>query len=257
MLGDDLATFRFAGGDWRVGVTGGYLHDSFRLSQLASSGSVESILGGVYMGVNFGNLRLNAGALYGTNTNATTRTVNIGDVAFAHFGGETWAAFGQAGYRFTFSQPSLNAFGISVANVEPFIGAAAIDVRSSTANEEGSTAALTGFGKSFVVDSTTLGARTALAFTFTPDLPIFFNGALGWQHAFGNLSPTTLAAVQGNLQSTSVVSGGVPIARNALVTQVGLNYRVKPTIKVGVTYTGQYSGHAYDNAFNANLHIDF
>ena len=138
--------------------------------------------------------------------------------------------------------------------MEPFAGAAAIKISNSTANEEGGTTPLTTFGKSFDVETTTLGLKTEL--TFAPQLPIFFKGELGWRHAYGKVTPSALVAAQGSAQGTNVASS-IPLDRNTLVTEIGVNYWASATVRVGVSYSGQYSPRSYDNSFRANLHMDF
>jgi hypothetical protein len=50
---------------------------------------------------------------------------------------------------------------------------------------------------------------------------------------------------------------GTPIARNALVTELGLNYAIGPSATIGIAYSGQYAGAANENAGKASLTVRF
>jgi fibronectin-binding autotransporter adhesin len=252
VLGGDVSALSFMGGDWRFGVAGGYTNDSIKVSQELSSGTFESVFGGVYAGASFGAVQLRAGALYGTNTTSTARSVNFGDSAFANYGGSTVQAFGEAGYRIHLSGVNLGGMGFSRASVEPFAGAAVIQIHQNGFTEEGGSAPLTGFGRNFNLQTTTLGVKGELAFA---SMPLTLSTTLGWRHAFGDVVPSALLAFQGGVQIFS--ASGVPIDRDAFVAEVGVNYAVSSMLTVGLSYSGQLGQRAYDNAFKGRLNLSF
>jgi outer membrane autotransporter protein len=116
-------------------------------------------------------------------------------------------------------------------------------------NESG-LAAMSG-STSFDTTYTTLGAHGAYA------LPGSFTAraTLGWQHAFGDLSPITTLAFQP--AGAAFGLAGSPIARDALVTELGVDYAIGPTASIGLTYAGQYSGSAAENSAKANFTLRF
>jgi fibronectin-binding autotransporter adhesin len=204
------------------------------VSQRLSSANFESVFGGVYAGASFGAVRLRAGALYGTNSTSTTRQVifpGFADATSSSHGGSTAQAFGEAGYRIQLSGPSLGGLSFSRTSIEPFAGAAAIRIHQNGFTEGGGIAALTGTAKDFDIETTTLGVRSELAFA---NMPVTFTSMLAWRHPFGNVVPSTLLAFQGGAQSFSV--SGIPIDRDALVAETGVNYAVSSMLTVGLSY---------------------
>jgi fibronectin-binding autotransporter adhesin len=237
----------------RLGLAGGYTNDSLSVSQRLSSGAFESVFGGLYGGASLGAIQLRAGALYGANSTSTTRSIvfpNFADSAGSSYGGSTAQAFGELGYRIGFSDPSM---GLSRASFEPFIGAAAIHIHQNGFVEAGGAAALIGFGRSYDLATTTLGLRAET--TLAGPLPVTLRALLGWRHAYGNVVPTALMAFQGGAQAFGIT--GVPLARNAVVTEAGLDYAVSSMVTVGVSYSGQYGPRATDTAFKGHLDVSF
>jgi outer membrane autotransporter protein len=116
-------------------------------------------------------------------------------------------------------------------------------------NESG-LAAMSG-STSFDTTYTTLGAHGSYA------LPGNFTAraTLGWQHAFGDVNPiTTLAFEPGG---AAFGLAGSPIARDALVTELGVDYAIGLRATLGLTYAGQYSGSASENSAKANFTLRF
>jgi uncharacterized protein with beta-barrel porin domain len=50
---------------------------------------------------------------------------------------------------------------------------------------------------------------------------------------------------------------GVPIDRDAFVSETSLDYAVSNSVTVGASYWGQYGRHATDSAFEGHLDISF
>ncbi|MFI5011657.1 MAG: autotransporter domain-containing protein [Hyphomicrobiales bacterium] len=256
MLGGDVGVRGFAGGDWRFGVAGGYTNDQIDVRQRLSSGSFESVFGGLYGGASFGAVQLRTGLVYGVNTTSTSRTIvfpGFADAAGSSYGGSTAQAFGEAGYRIGFSGLNVLGMGLSRASLEPFVGAAAIHIHQNGFTEAGGAAALTGFGRSYDLATTTIGLRAETSFAGA--LPVTLRALLGWRHGFGDVVPAALMAFQGGAQAFSI--GGVPIDRNALVAEAGLDYAVSSMVTLGVSYSGQYGKRATDNAFKGHLDVSF
>ncbi|MES2032160.1 MAG: autotransporter domain-containing protein [Pseudomonadota bacterium] len=59
---------------------------------------------------------------------------------------------------------------------------------------------------------------------------------LGWRHAFGDVTPTSIMTFAGGSPFTVA---GVPIAANAAVADLGFDINVTPNATLGVTYGGQ------------------
>ena len=254
VIGGDVSAIGVAGGDWRFGAAGGYTYDSFSVADRSSSGNFRSGFGAIYGGANFGALQLRSGATFGVNTTVTGRQIifpGFAQGATSSYGGSTVQGFGEAGYRFALT--ALPRLGISRATLEPFVGAAAIHIHQDGFNELGGVAALSGFGQDFDLGTTTLGLRAES--TFIGPLPLTARALLGWRHAYGDVVPTALLAFQGPTQPFSVA--GVPIDRDAFVTEVGLDYTATSSTTLGIAYSGQYGQRATDNAIKAHLDYRF
>jgi fibronectin-binding autotransporter adhesin len=255
VLGGDVSASGVMGGDWRFGLAGGYTNDQISVSQRGSSATFESVFGGAYAGASFGALQLRAGALYGTNSTSTTRQVTFPGFAEAvssSNGGSTAQAFGEAGYRIELSGLNLAGLGMTRIDVEPFAGAAAIRIHQNGFAENGGAAALIGFARDFDLETTTLGVRGELAFA---TMPLTLKTMLGWRHAFGDVVPSTLLAFQGGAQGFSVA--GVPIDRDAFVAEVGIDYAVTSSVRVGISSSTQIGSRASDYAFKGHIEVSF
>jgi len=255
VLGGDVSVSNFMGGDWRFGLAGGYTNDSINVSQRQSSGTFESVFGGVYAGASFGAVQLRAGALYATNTTSTTRAVifpGFSESLASNNGGTTAQAFGEAGYRVELSNLDLPGIGVSRIRVEPFVGAVAILIHQNGFTEEGGVAALTGSARDFDIGTTTLGVRSELAFA---SIPITFHSMVGWRHAYGDVVPSVLLAFQGGVQSFSIA--GVPIDRDAFVAEAGLDYAVTSSVRVGLSSSAQIGNRASDYTFKGHIEVSF
>jgi outer membrane autotransporter protein len=141
----------------------------------------------------------------------------------------------------------------SRASVEPFAGAAAIRLHQNGFVEAGGAAALTGFGRSYDIGTTTLGMRAEA--TLAGALPMTLRGLVGWRHAYGDVSPQALMAFQGGNQAFGI--SGVPVDRDAFVAEAGIDYRVSDAVKIGVSYSGQYGRHGTDSAFKGQLEVSW
>ncbi|MBV9569537.1 MAG: hypothetical protein JO172_15515, partial [Hyphomicrobiales bacterium] len=49
----------------------------------------------------------------------------------------------------------------------------------------------------------------------------------------------------------------VPIDREALVAEAGLDYAVTSAVKVGIFYSGLYGQRAFDNAVKGQIYVRF
>jgi outer membrane autotransporter protein len=255
VLGGDLSTTSFMGGDWRFGLAGGYTNDSLTVNQRGSSGGFESVFGGAYAGASFGSLQVRAGAVYGANTTSTTR-----QVAFPGFleqlsssnGGSTAQAFGEVGYRIQLTGLGFGGLSFSRASFEPFAGAAAFLIHQNGFTETGAAAALTASARDFNIETTTFGLRSEIAFAA---MPLTVKTMLGWRHAYGNVVPSVLLTFEGGGQAFGI--SGVPMDRDAFVAEAGLDYALTSMFAVGASYCGQFGQRATDNAFKGNVNLRF
>ena len=101
---------------------------------------------------------------------------------------------------------------------------------------------------------TTLGLRAQTTLAAGPG-ETTLRGTLGWRHAYGDVVPTsTMTFLAGG---DAFLIAGVPIARNALVLEAGLDVKLKPAATLGVSYSGQYGSGVTDQGMKANLTMKF
>jgi outer membrane autotransporter protein len=105
---------------------------------------------------------------------------------------------------------------------------------------------------SFDTTYTTLGVHGSYALPSS----LTARATLGWRYAFGDVTPMSSLAFQPG--GAAFALAGSPIARNALVTELGVDYAIGPSATIGVTYSGQYSGGgANESSGKANLIVRF
>lgn len=233
-------------GGWRLGVAGGYSNTSLDVTGRASSGVIESGFGGLYAGTSLGPVTLRFGVVAGANSLSLRRSIlapGFTQSLGTRTGGLTAQVFGEVGYRV--------AFGAAV--VEPFVGAAAIRIGQDAFTERGGPAALSGLGRDNDLAATTVGVRGATR--LSDDLPVTLTGLVGWRRAYGDVVPKALLAFGAG--QTGFLVAGVPINRDAVVAQAGIDWAVSPAATLGVSYTDQAGERAQDHAVKGNFTYRF
>jgi outer membrane autotransporter protein len=137
--------------------------------------------------------------------------------------------------------------------MEPFVGAAAIHIHQDAFNELGGVATLSSPGQDYDLETTTVGLRAES--TFIGPWPLTVRALLGWRHAYGDVVPAALVAFAGSAQPFSIA--GVPIDRDAFVSELGLDYAATAKVTLGIAYSGQYGEHATDNAIKGRFSYQF
>jgi outer membrane autotransporter protein len=74
---------------------------------------------------------------------------------------------------------------------------------------------------------------------------------LGWRHAFGDVEPEALLAFAGGASAFAV--SGVPVDRDALAVEAGLDWQASDALSLGVAYSGQIGERAQDHALKGSL----
>ncbi len=215
-----------------MGVAGGYTCTALDVTGRQSSGGVESGFGGAYAGANFGAVQVRLGGTYFGSTLNVRRSVTFagfGETETSRYGGDLGQAFGEVGYR----------IGSARGYVEPFLGGAAIRITRDAFAERGGAAVLTASARDYDIATATVGAQVQahLDTLLGSDTPLLIRGLVGYRRAYGDVNPSALFTFGAGAQPFPVA--GVPIARNALVAQGGLDWQVAPSTTLSVAYTGQ------------------
>ncbi|HEX8166909.1 MAG TPA: autotransporter domain-containing protein [Beijerinckiaceae bacterium] len=230
---------------WRAGFAGGYTRTSIDVDARLASGAIESVHGAVYGGASLGAVQLRAGAAIAGQDVSTTRTVafrGFAESLRAAYDQTVLQAFGEAGYR----------IGLGLATVEPFAQLAALRLNTDGFREDGGAAALSGLARTHDVGFSTLGVRAEGRLA---EMPLVARGMLGWRHAFGDVTPAALVSFGGG--ALPFLAAGAPVARNSLVAEAGLDYRITPFAAVGVSYAGAVAEDARDHALKGRFEMQF
>ncbi len=237
---------------YRFGLTGGYTQSGLSLPARASSGSLYSSFVGLYGGATFDALQLRGGALYAFNRFETSRTPafpGLYDADSSAYGGGTFQAFGEAGWRLAmanFVRPSF---------VEPFVGVMAELIHTNAFTETGGAAALIGSSSSYGFGATTLGMR--YEFGLSDSLPLTARGLIGWRHVFGDATPTSVLAFA-SAPSTLFSVAGAAVYRDAAMIEAGLDWRViGPGVARPATTPARSAGKARTTASRAGSRYSF
>ena len=239
-------------GRYRLGVAGGYDDSTLGLNARSSSGSVSTTFIGLYGGLNDGALQLRGGGFYGANHYGTSRTVDLtgfGGSLSSGYGGDTWQAFAEAGWRMPLGQ--LEA---ASAWVEPFAGLTGLQIATGSFSKSVGAAALNGASAAYDYGITTLGLRGEASLSAWA--PLVANARIGWQYAFGDVTPTSTMAFA-SAPTVPFAIAGAPVARSALALEVGVDWRFTANVKLGVYYSGLIASNASDNAIKAKLEAKF
>jgi outer membrane autotransporter protein len=233
---------------WRLGIAGGYSDASLHVNARASTGSIESGYGALYAGGTYGALRLRLGGSYAWSVVDTHRSVGFSGFDAvqqnANYGATVGQAFGQIGYR----------LGSAHISIEPFVSGGTVHVERNRFAETGGASALAANGKNYNLQTSVVGAQGEGRLDTILGLhsPLSLRAMAGYQRTYGERMPATLLTLRDTGQSFGTT--GAPIARNALVTQAGLGWRIAPGMSLSVDYTGQVgSDHTRDNGVKGSF----
>lgn len=242
VAGADMPVFDNA----RFGILAGYAHSTYRAGERHSDGSSDNYSVGAYGGTRLGNLGVRLGAAYTRSDITTSRRVAFGDFSdtlSGRYDANIFQIFGDVGYRVDVGSVSL----------EPFAALAHVGVRSDAFSENGGLAALTGRSDNTDVTFSTIGLRG------TTDIDMGANtltasGSIAWRHAYGDTTPTTIFGVA---RSNPFGIAGTPVARDAVLVDVGLSGMLAPNVSLGISYTGQFGTDVQSQGIRGNLNVKF
>jgi outer membrane autotransporter protein len=226
----------------RLGFAGGYSRTNFNSVSVPASGGADSYHFALYGGWQDGAWALRGGGSFSWNDINTSRqvtAVNLGGAQNGSYADKTWQAFVEGGRSF--------AFGPAAA-LEPFANVAYVHVGGDVS--ESGLAAMSG-STSFDTTYTALGAHGS----YVLPAGLTAQATLGWRYAFGDVTPMSSLAFQPG--GAAFALDGSPIARNALVAELGLNYAIGPSATLGVAYSSQYAGGANENSGKATFTLRF
>ncbi|MBS0251976.1 MAG: autotransporter domain-containing protein [Proteobacteria bacterium] len=243
----------FVGGDglvldrWRLGALAGYSHLNFNVRDRSSSGSSDNFHLGLYGGTQWGHLAFRTGTAYTWHDISTDRAVilpGFADNLKGDYNAGTAQAFGEL------------AYDVRAGNIgfEPFANLAYVNLHTDGFRETGGAAALTSAAAETDATFSTLGLRASTTFVLN-SANLTARGALGWRHAFGDLTPLLIMQFAGGSDAFTI--GGVPIAQDAAAMEAGLDYALSPDAALSVSYSGQFDSNVIDQSIKGNFDWKF
>jgi len=233
---------------WRAGAAGGYANSSFEVADRSSSGSIDSYDVAIYAGARYGDLGIRLGAGYSWNDVSANRSVafpGFSDQLAGSYDAGTAQVYGEVGYE-------LHLGGTTV---EPLADLSYVNLAADGFSESGGPAALTADSANFDITYSVLGARISHGFDLGDGAALTASARIGWQHAFGDVTPATSLAFAGTATPFSV--SGVPINQDAAILELGLGYSPAPDITLGLHYSGQLAPNAQENSFSGTIDLKF
>ena len=231
---------------WRFGAVAGYSQTDFDVKSRHSSGSSGNYYLGLYGGTAWGDLAFRTGAAYTWHDISTNRTVSFagfGNGLKGDYNAATAQVFGELAY----------GFSMGGTRFEPFANLAYVNLHTDGFTEKGGVAALTSRSTSTDTTFTTLGLRASSTFDLG-GMSVTAKGMLGWRHAFGDTIPGSVMSFAGGAPFSI---GGVPIARNTAVIDLGLDMNPSANSTLGVSYGGQFGSGVTDQTFRATFNAKF
>ncbi|NNY87193.1 autotransporter domain-containing protein [Roseobacter sp. HKCCD7577] len=229
----------------QVGILAGYSNSSIRNDAGASS-DADGTTFGLYFSTdeNRPGLQWSGGVLmseYDVETMRSLSTVGT-DIALGEYDARSYSIFAEASYMHQVGRYAL----------EPFFGLTHVAYDSDDFTETGSTSALTVSGVSTNTTFATLGLRGV-----TPLDGLGVNtvatGMLGWRHAFGDTDPLQSASLLGNAFDVQ----GMPVARNELMIEAGLDIALSGSSTFNVSYSGRLADNFADHGLRLGLNVSF
>lgn len=233
------------GDGWTLGFLGGISVTSLDIDDRASSADITSVHFGAYGGGAIDSVRLKFGAGYSHHDIDTKRSpafAGFSDALSAGYGASTLQVFGEA------SRP----FDLGALKLEPFANLAYVHLSTDGFAEDGGAAALSSGGFSNDATFTTLGARVSQKMV-VGDTAVEARASLGWRHAFADAPAARLSFDGGD----GFTVFGVPIARDAVALQAGVDVDLGGASRLGFSYDGQFASGAMENAFKASFSTRF
>jgi outer membrane autotransporter protein len=232
---------------YRIGLAVGYSQSTLNVEQRKSLADSADYHIAVYGGTRLGAIGLRFGTAYSWHDIETRRTIvfpGFSDVEKAHYNANLVQIFGEGGYSAVFGQ----------LEIEPFARMEAVNLNTDEYSESAGPAALHALNDDSKAAFLTLGAHAARPILFSNDWLIITHATLGWHHTFGDALPVSIFSAGG---SSEFSIAGVPIAKDALIVETGLEFAVADDVNLNILYSGQFASRSTNNAIRGQMALQF
>ena len=134
------------------------------------------------------------------------------------------------------------------AAMEPYLNVAQVWTRRGDFSENGAVGALQGDSQNVSTAFATLGLRGRYDFTQAKEGQLSATAGLGWRHLIGKTTP---ASDMRFTTGPSFSISGAPMARNALLTEAGLEWASSRNSRLSLVYSGQLAGGTREHGIQA------
>lgn len=240
VLGDGQYGFGWTAGHHRNGEA--------EIKTLRSQGEVKSTHVGAYLGSRAEGLGIRGGLAHSWHEVDTERTVaftGFNEYVTANYKARTTQLFAEVDYE-------VEVAGQSIA---PFLSVAWARLQANRFMEAdflspiGSTAGLRAGSQKHNATFATLGARADLELGER----LLVDGMLGYRRTLSGDEPSLRMGFVDGAQGFTI--HGVPLARDAMVADIGLALRLGENIRIGAAYNGLLGSDVRDHAVEARLSI--
>lgn len=238
-------------GNWQLGaLVGNGRTDVRQQDGRRAKAEIDSTHLGAYAGRSWGGFGLRGGVAWSKHEARITR-----EVAFAGFT-DTLSARQDARTRQVFVETGYR-FGGREAGLEPYLQVARVAVDSKRINEQGGAAALTGEVRNARSTLVTGGFRfdKGLRASFHSESWLHVRGGVGYRQAFGDRSGVANLVLANS--GTPFAVDGAPIAKRAVVAELGLTAWLSSRQRLELGYSGQFGDGSHDQGIDARWSINF
>lgn len=237
-----------------LGVFGGVSRSRYGVDMRSSSSTADGYTLGIYGGGHWGGFSLQGGVSHGWHRLETSRAVaftGFSDQVSASYNARTLQAWGEAAYH-------VDAGG---ARLEPFANLAHVRHSTDGFSERGGSAALSVTAGSDTATLTTLGLRAETDIGLGGrwgggwgGMNASLSGAVAWRHAFGETPTSQVSFAAGG---EGVPIAGVPLARDVLVLDAGLEMTLGSAATLDFSYGGLFGSGMDDHSGTVTLNVRF
>lgn len=234
---------------WRAGLVAGLGRSDYDVDARQSMVDSNNTYVAAYAGGRYAKLALRCGAGWTWHNLDTQRQIAFPGVSQrqdSSNAGHTAQAFAELGYTLIDGKHHL----------EPIAQITYVDAKSKPFYEQGnSITALSGRQVSDNVFYPTLGARANTLLWQTENQEYRARGLLGWRHATNQITPQAMFAFAA---SDPFLIGGVPIAQDSLMINLGLNASLtRYHLNLNLAYSGQIATNVQDHGVLGRLSYQF
>lgn len=230
--------------NWRAGALVELSNSSLKSDR--ASAKVDSYQFGAYAATERERLGLRVGASLAHHEIATRRGgyPDLTSMNKADYSANSLQVYGELGYKFT----------AKAVMIEPFVNSAYVHLRTNAFEEDGDASKVSGKRQSANVVSSILGARISNIVESGSGTAFRLSGMIGWNYNVGDIGPISSVKYPGG--DTFDVRG-IPLSRNAFVTEVGIQASPKKNLSAGLYYDGRFGKKVSDHALSLGISYAF